>query len=191
MVGVTALFLASKYEELYPPEVNDFVYITDDTYSKKQILEMEQYMMKKLDFHLGKPLTIHFLRRFSKAAKGEDINHILAKYLLELASVDHNLAHYNPSEIACAALYLSLQLFPINGTPKNKWTATLQFYTRMSEEQVRPIAVELATVLQSASIPGAKLKAVFVKYSSSKFDKIAMQPILGHGSKVLEAFISA
>jgi cyclin B len=45
LVGVTAMFIASKYEELFPPEIQDFVYITDDTYNKKQILEMEKQIV--------------------------------------------------------------------------------------------------------------------------------------------------
>uniref|UniRef100_A0A182QB00 Uncharacterized protein n=1 Tax=Anopheles farauti TaxID=69004 RepID=A0A182QB00_9DIPT len=98
LVGVTAMFVASKYEELFPPEIHDFVFITDDTYQKYQILEMEKEMVKVLDFQLGKPLPTHFLRRFSKAAKASDVNHVLAKYLIELASVDYSTAHYKPSE---------------------------------------------------------------------------------------------
>lgn len=34
LVGVTALFIAAKYEEIYPPEIKDFVFITDNAYSK-------------------------------------------------------------------------------------------------------------------------------------------------------------
>ena len=41
LVGVTAMLIASKYEEIYAPEVNDFVYITDNAYTKQQIFEME------------------------------------------------------------------------------------------------------------------------------------------------------
>lgn len=46
LVGVAALLIASKYEELYPPEVQDFVYITDNTYTKEQILTMEKHILK-------------------------------------------------------------------------------------------------------------------------------------------------
>jgi hypothetical protein len=42
LVGVAALFIASKYEELYPPEINDYVFIADDAYTKQQILAMEK-----------------------------------------------------------------------------------------------------------------------------------------------------
>ena len=62
------MFLASKYEEMYPPEINDFVYITDNTYTRDQIKQMEIVMIKGLKYSLGKPLCLHFLRRNSKAA---------------------------------------------------------------------------------------------------------------------------
>ena len=41
LVGVTAMLIASKYEEIYPPIVNDFVYITDNAYTREEILQME------------------------------------------------------------------------------------------------------------------------------------------------------
>jgi len=69
LVGVTSMLIASKYEEMYAPEVADFVYITDNAYTKKEILEMEQRIMKTLNFSFGKPLCLHFLRRNSKAGQ--------------------------------------------------------------------------------------------------------------------------
>lgn len=38
LVGVTCMLLASKYEEIYPPAVDEFVYITDNTYKREQVL---------------------------------------------------------------------------------------------------------------------------------------------------------
>jgi Cyclin, N-terminal domain len=46
LVGVAALFIASKYEELYPPEINDYVFIADDAYTKQQILDMEKQIVR-------------------------------------------------------------------------------------------------------------------------------------------------
>lgn len=67
LVGVTSMLIAAKYEEMYPPEIGDFVYITDNAYTKAQIRSMECNILRRLDFNLGKPLCIHFLRRNSKA----------------------------------------------------------------------------------------------------------------------------
>lgn len=68
LVGVTAMLVACKYEEMYAPEVGDFAYITDNAFSKSQVLEMEQVVLKTLKFQLGRPLPLHFLRRASKVA---------------------------------------------------------------------------------------------------------------------------
>ena len=69
LVGVTAMLLASKYEEMYAPEVADFVYITDNAYSKEKIKSMEQKMMKALKYDFSNPLCLQFLRRNSKAGE--------------------------------------------------------------------------------------------------------------------------
>lgn len=55
---------ARKYEEIYPPEVDEFVYITDDTYSKKQLLRMEHLLLKVLSFDMTIPTIHQFLRQF-------------------------------------------------------------------------------------------------------------------------------
>ena len=61
------MLLASKYEEMYAPEIQDFVTITDNAYTKAQIRKMEALIFRKLGFNLSKPLCLHFLRRNSKA----------------------------------------------------------------------------------------------------------------------------
>ena len=52
LVGITALFTACKYEEIYPPDLRDFVYVTDKAYTKKQILNMEGGILKELNFNI-------------------------------------------------------------------------------------------------------------------------------------------
>lgn len=54
----------SKYEEIYPPEISEFVYITDDTYSKQQVLRMEKLLLKVLTFDLSAPSTLSFINLF-------------------------------------------------------------------------------------------------------------------------------
>ena len=63
------MLIASKYEEMYAPEVKDFVFITDDTYSSEEIRKMEIWMLSVLEYSLGTPLCLHFLRRYSRAGE--------------------------------------------------------------------------------------------------------------------------
>lgn len=178
LVGVTALFIAAKYEELFPPAIADFIYITDDTYTGKQIRLMELQIFKALDCNLSRPLPIHFLRRFSKAAEAEDNHHAMSKYFLELAMVEYDMCHYKPSEIAAASLFLALNLLKEksstpSGLNNKHWNSTLEWYSRYSPEHLRPITKKIAFVARNA--PNAKLKAVYTKYQASKLLKVSLR----------------
>ena len=67
LVGVASMFIASKYEEIYPPELKDFVYITDKAYVKSEVLEMEYKMLKYLNFDITFPTQWSFLEIFKKS----------------------------------------------------------------------------------------------------------------------------
>lgn len=73
LVGVTAMLIASKYEEIAPPVVKDFAHITDFTYSCAEICLMEMTILKALNYELGRPPPVHFLRRAAKV-EGEFLN---------------------------------------------------------------------------------------------------------------------
>ncbi|XP_006871056.1 PREDICTED: G2/mitotic-specific cyclin-B1 [Chrysochloris asiatica] len=106
----TAMFIASKYEEMYPPEIGDFAFVTDHTYSKHQIRQMEMKILRALNFSLGRPLPLHFLRRASKIGEVDVEQHTLAKYLMELTMLDYDMVHFPPSQIAAGAFCLALKI---------------------------------------------------------------------------------
>uniref|UniRef100_A0A3B3WD28 Cyclin-A2 n=1 Tax=Poecilia mexicana TaxID=48701 RepID=A0A3B3WD28_9TELE len=95
LVGTAAMLLASKFEEIYPPEVAEFVYITDDTYTKKQVLRME---------HLAVTKQVESL----------------AMYLGELSLVDSDpFLKYLPSQMAAAAYVLANNTVTGSSWPKS------------------------------------------------------------------------
>ena len=65
-IYVICVFLNSKYEEIYPPDVGEFVYITDDTYTKKQLLRMEHLVIKVLGFDVSVPTANVFLDMYCR-----------------------------------------------------------------------------------------------------------------------------
>ena len=71
LVGVTAMLIASKFEEIYSPTIRDFVYITDDAYTRKDIFDMEEQILKTLQFNVSTPTPYRFLQRFTKIARSD------------------------------------------------------------------------------------------------------------------------
>jgi len=170
LVGVTAMFIASKVEEMYAPEINDFVYITDNAYSAAEIRQMELKLLNTLGFNFSRPLPLHFLRRDSKAGDVDVLQHTVAKYLVELSLQEYEAAHFPPSLVAAAALFLSLRILEPNVTLATVWTPTLQHYSTYTPRELLPLVCKLSQSLLKAK--DGKLQAVHTKYMSKKFMKV-------------------
>jgi hypothetical protein len=172
LVGVSAMFLISKIEEIYAPSISDFVYITDNAYTESEIRKMELRIIRALDFDLCQPISLNFLRRYSKAGEVDVQQHSLAKFSLEVCLMDCGLVAVPGSLLASASLCLSLLLLDGSNTLDNVWTDTLAFYSGYSRAAVLELVPKIASNLVSL-MKSNKLMAVKNKYKSSKFLKVA------------------
>ncbi len=102
LVGVTAMLIASKYEEIYAPIVRDFVYITDNAYTKEEILSMERKMLSTLDFDVHTTSPYLFVTRYGKVAQFDDLMLNLARFLIELTLVHYPMIKFKPSTLAAS-----------------------------------------------------------------------------------------
>lgn len=107
LVGVTAMFIASKYEEVLSPHVQNFRHVADDGFSEPEILSAERFVLATLDYDLSYPNPMNFLRRISKADNYDIQTRTLGKYLLEIGCLDHRFIRYPPSHVAAASMYLA------------------------------------------------------------------------------------
>ena len=81
LVGITAMFIAAKYEEVICPSVQNFLYVADGGYNEEEILRAERYVLKVINFNLSYPNPMNFLRRISKADNYDIQTRTVAKYL--------------------------------------------------------------------------------------------------------------
>ena len=60
LVGITCLWIASKYEEIYPPRMRNYVDVTDSSYSTAELKAMEGRILLALHFNLTRvtPLSL-------------------------------------------------------------------------------------------------------------------------------------
>lgn len=103
LVGATAIFIAAKYEEINCPSVQEIVYMVDGGYTADEILKAERFMLTLLQFELGWPGPMSFLRRISKADDYDLETRTLAKYFLEITIMDERFVGIPPSFAAAGA----------------------------------------------------------------------------------------
>ena len=108
LVGVTALLIASKYEEIYPPLVRDCVYITNRAYTRQQVLDMEADILEQLDFRISKPTAYPFLLRFLDITGANDLMSVAAEYYTERMFQEISSLNVRPSLLAAASVCLAI-----------------------------------------------------------------------------------
>lgn len=169
LLGVTCMLIAAKYEEICAPQVEEFCYITDNTYFRDEVLQMESKVLQHLHFELSSPTIKNFLRRFIRAAQVcHQVQYLqlefLANYLAELTLPEYCLIGYPPSLVAASAVFLGK--FTLDPT-KKPWTPTLKHYTRYNPSELQTCVKELHDL--QCNREGCGLPAIREKYGQHKF----------------------
>uniref|UniRef100_A0A2P2I6B5 G2/mitotic-specific cyclin-B3-like n=2 Tax=Hirondellea gigas TaxID=1518452 RepID=A0A2P2I6B5_9CRUS len=173
LVGSTALFIACKFDERVPPYVDDFLYICDDAYKRKEIIAYEIKMLKAVGFDLGIPLSYRYLRRYARCAKVSMEELTLSRYILEMSLMEYELLDASDSAVAAAALLLARCMH--NASNSQPWTPTLQHYSGFAVEDLYHLVHVLHAML--AHGPRDHLKTVRNKYSHEVFYEVAKIPV--------------
>lgn len=155
LVALGATMIASKYEEIYPPDVNDLIHLSQNTYTKRELLRVEMTILKVLNFDLGMPIPLSFLRRFSRAAQCDLKMHGISKYLMELSLTEYECAHWVPSLLAAAAIFVTLQVTrnscsTIKMGDSIFWDRTMVHYTNYERADLIVPAGILCKILKRA-----------------------------------------
>ncbi|KAE8794361.1 Cyclin-B2-1 [Hordeum vulgare] len=167
LVGVTAMLLACKYEEVSVPVVEDLVLISDRAYNKGEILEMEKSVLNTLEYNMSVPTPYVFMRRFLKAADSDKQLQLVSFFMLELCLVEYKMLKYCPSLLAAAAVYTAQ--CAINRCWQ--WTKICETHSRYTRDQLIECSSMMVQFHQKAA--GGKLTGVHRKYSTLRFGSVA------------------
>lgn len=171
LVGVSAMFLMSKVEEIYPPTLSDFVFITNFGYNNNDIQEMERRIVRALNFDFCQPISLNFLRRYSKAGEVDVLTHYLAKYTLEICLLDYDLVNISSSLLAAASLWLSLYTLDTSLPIDTLWSPTLEYYSGYSSKEVQAVVPRTAHNLTNARTH--EFQCIQTKYESGRFLRVS------------------
>jgi len=167
LVGTTAMFIAAKYEEIYPPDVGQFAYITDNTYKVTQILRMEHLILKVLSFDMAVPTAHMFCNKFSRLIKANEETTNLALFITELSMLDSDpFLRFVPSMIAASAVALA------NHTQKRPaWPQHMVDFTGYSLKDLVECYVNLHRAFTRVHEPAQH--AIRDKYKASKWCSVS------------------
>ncbi|KAG6532941.1 hypothetical protein ZIOFF_006801 [Zingiber officinale] len=173
LLGAACMLIAAKYEEACAPEGEDLCYMTDNTYSIDELLQMEFKVLTYLKFEMTVPTAKCFLRRFVRAAQGSDELptlqlEFLASYVAELSLLEYSMLRYAPSLVAASAVFLARFILQPTKTP---WNATLSHYTLYKPSELSDCIKALHGLLCTSA--GNGLPAIREKYSQHKYKFVA------------------
>lgn len=132
LIGITCLFVAAKVEEIYPPKIGEFAYVTDGACTEQDILNHEKILLQALDWDIS-PITITGwlgvymqlnvnnrtpasfaqIGKQKAAAEADDafiypqfsgFEFVQTSQLLDLCTLDVGMANYSYSVLAAAAI---------------------------------------------------------------------------------------
>lgn len=171
LIGATSLLIAAKFDERHPPYIDDFLYICDDAYTRKQMLALERSLLHIVGFDINIPISYRFLRRYAKCSKTNMQTLTLARFALELSLQCYELITMSDSLMAAAALWLAFKM-----NDNAEWTDTLIYYSSHLESEVMQLAIRLNSMIEESK--PKKLQTVWQKYSHPIFYEVAKTPTL-------------
>uniref|UniRef100_A0A3B5R476 G2/mitotic-specific cyclin-B2 n=1 Tax=Xiphophorus maculatus TaxID=8083 RepID=A0A3B5R476_XIPMA len=171
LVGSTALLIACKFEERCPPPIEDFLYICDDAYKRRELINMEANILKSLSFDINIPIPYRFLRRYARCVNVGMDTLTLARFFCEMSLMEIDFVQERGSRLASACLLMALVTRNLGG-----WCPILQFHSGYQVSDLKPVVRKLHSMLQAPS--DDNLKTIRNKYSHKVFFEVASLPLV-------------
>ncbi|XP_028077926.1 G2/mitotic-specific cyclin C13-1-like [Camellia sinensis] len=110
LLGFSSMLIASMRRSINHPPVDEFCYLTDNAYTKKEVVKMEADIFKHLKFEVGGPTIMIFLGYYFTVVALEDYQipnlklEFLGYYLAELSLLENDCVILLPSLVAVDTL---------------------------------------------------------------------------------------
>jgi len=164
LIGITALFIASKYQEIEVPILEKFVDITDRTYSQEEIVVAERIILATLNFELCAVTVLDFLQYYLGTLEWiYPKAYYYALYLAELVIGQYSFRlAYRPSQLAASIALLTQHFMRVS---QCQTLALEDIPTTSLYDCVRDIMMEVASQSNQMLIN---------KYSKTQYGSVSL-----------------
>ena len=175
LLGITALMIACKHEEIDLPKIDDFIYITDNAYVKSEVIKMENDVLSKLNFSFLYPSPIKFFEYLSFHFNFTKKHHMMGKYLMESFLLDVKNVKYKPSIISCACTYIVMKFFKMQNYHESynkKFYNFEESIEKYTESNIKECAKDICLYVDN--INKTNYQACVKKYSKPEQEKVSI-----------------
>ena len=169
LLGIAALLISCKSQEIYYPQLFELIDITDGAYVKEELVEMENHILKILGFNIVSPTAIEFYNIVSKAFNFDQKQYFLGKYFMESSLIDYQMIKYSASVIGVSCAYVVMKFCGINNY-KCLYSKNV-IKEECPQKVIKEAAREICHLVKNLS--SSTLKAVRDKYSLPQFLNVA------------------
>ena len=173
LLGATALHIAAKYEEIYPPEIRDYIIVSSKAFTKEDVIDMEMKILDNLKFDILCISPYVFLDRIYFISKENCIDvYYLSSMFIEFCFLSTDIMKNKQSLIASSMFYLALKIV----YPKRFkiWDDKLLIHTGYKENKIKNVIKEFINYFKgNYKDKKGKLNAIFVKYNLEKYGRVA------------------
>ena len=169
LLGIAALLISCKSQEIYYPQLFELIDITDGAYVKEELVEMENHILKILSFNIVSPTAIEFYNIVSKAFNFDQKQYFLGKYFMESSLIDYQMIKYSASVIGVSCAYVVMKFCGINNY-KCLYSKNV-IKEECPQKVIKEAAREICHLVKNLS--NSTLKAVRDKYSLPQFLNVA------------------
>lgn len=166
LLGIAALMIVGKYEEIYPPVLKDYVAVCDNAYKREDILRMEAEIIATLKFDLTQPCSFYFLQLIQQKLKIEPQPLVFVQYILESVLVDLESLKYDSLTIVAGAIFLVNKIFK-----RGRWTYEYSDACKVNEQDAKACAKDLYCMLHQVDSLG--LTAIKRKFSTPVYFEVS------------------
>ena len=166
LIGISSLLIASKYEEIFPPKINDLIFICDYAYNKNEILNMENLILNSIDFNVNFPTIFNFFEIYNQFFIFDKKIYFFCLFIIELTLFEINFLNYSNDEICASAIFFSMKIFNIQNE-------NFENFTKFSYLNIINCILDLINLFDINNFNKIKTNSVYKKYSLPQFLEVA------------------
>lgn len=180
LAAIVSMLIVCKFEEVHTPDVRDCIYLTDNAYTRADIVLTEAAILAAIEYDLMVPTPYHFMLRLFRRMRASDRFKSICNYIAERNLHECDILDLSPRVYACAAVFAGLHTLYNNlgETPtslQSLWTDALREESGLNYPDFLVQAKQMLVIMNVPLQPSTrrKVEAAMKKYSSAQHNGVA------------------